>query len=402
MSLISDFQYNLQADPEYRKKIIFGVFGTIGIFSLIGLMIWSNFRGGNGQATTADTTQTPVVNVATPKTEIVTNQSFTSSQELEQVDSEGIRYNTSLLALQNGTLAYIDTNGLARLDKNSVKTPTQYNPSILHEAKEGLIINEPTSSSILTPINTIAGFKNNAYQVIPVYLQATNLNPIQSYYFLNDKDGKTFLGQASKQDLSDAKDVYQVILEKEKEYLYTEMRQIGVNIFIIGYTRIDQKGDVDIYIVGQNSVEKKLGLTGVESLKYGKNSMLVTKSLEKPTDLTLYTNDLYDFASAVPTYKPNSLDISTKLGTDGVYGNLFASRCGFDTKADLYCLVKKDKVPYTDFTGQDSLIKITTNSQKVEYLLKNNVFSGGGVYVSFTDELYIIGQENKLIYRVKK
>jgi hypothetical protein len=397
MSFISDFSANLQADPQFRKKTIFAVIASIGLIGLISLMIWVNF----GQSSTKQTPATkPVDNTpltAAPAT--VNSNTFKDSAGLTQADNEFVRYGSSVVITKDNKIGFITDKGLVRYDQKTVTTPSQYGPSKLYPTVDGVVINEPVAASLLKKDGTISGFPSGVVQVLPVTITAETA-PSNLYYFLKTSEGKMTLNQATKTDLSDTKLLFEVTFAQDKSYFYHELRQLGSEVFLVSYQNLDKTGIVDIYGLKTGKLETALELKKVESIAFGTNQILVTDELEKSTSLTNYRNVLYDFATSKAIPKP--FDISTKLGTDGIYGNVFADRCAFDSQGVIYCLVKKQKSQVTESGAQDALVKHTIKSSKTEYLLSGNIFSGSDLIISPTSEVYMVGQENRILYKVEK
>jgi hypothetical protein len=397
MSFISDFTTNFQADPQFRKKMIFAVVASIGLIGLLSLMIWVNF----GQSS-SKTAQTPTPQDNTPLTTpqaAVNGSTFKDSAGLTQADSELVRYGSSVIITKDNKIGFITDKGLVRYGEKTITTPSQYGPSKLYPTVDGVVINEPVAASLLKKDGTISGFPAGVVQVLPVSI-TTETVPKNLYYFLKTGEGKTTLNQATKIDLSDAKQLFEVTFAKDKSYFYNELRLIGSEVYLISYQNLDKTGIVDIYGLKTGKLETALELKKVESIAFGESQILVTDELEKATDLTNYRNVMYDFATSKAIPKP--FDISTKLGTDGIYGNVFADRCTFDSQGVIYCLVKKQKTQVSESGAQDALVKHTIKSSKTEYLLSGNIFSGSDLIVSPTNEVYMVGQENRILYKVEK
>jgi hypothetical protein len=397
MSFISDFSANLQADPQFRKKTIFAVIASIGLIGLISLMIWVNFGQSNTKSTQTTTPKDDTPLSTPPAT--VNTTTFKDSTGLTQADNELVRYGSSVTITKDNKIGFITDKGLVRYDQKTITTPFQYGPSKLYPTVDGVIINEPVAVSLLKKDGTISGFPAGVAQVLPVAV-TTETVPTNLYYFLKSSEGKTTINQATKIDLSDAKQLFEVIFAKDKVYFYHELRQIGSEVYLVSYQNLDKTGIVDIYGLKTGKLETALELKKVESVAFGASQILVTDELEKATDLTNYRNVLYDFTTTKPIPKP--FDISTKLGTDGIYGNVFADRCAFDSQGVVYCLVKKQKTQVSESGAQDALVKHTIKSSKTEYLLNGNIFSGSDLIVSSTNEVYMVGQENRILYKVEK
>jgi hypothetical protein len=397
MSFISDFTTSLQADPQFRKKTIFAVIASIGLMGLVSLMIWVNF----GQSSTKPVqTTTPKDNTPLSAPQATVNTTtFKDSAGLTQADSELVRYGSSVTITRDNKIGFITEKGFVRYDQKTVTTPSQYGPSKLYSTVDGVVINEPVAVSLLKKDGAISGFPAGVVQVLPVAVTTESV-PTNLYYFLKATEGIITINQATKIDLSDAKLLFEVNFSKDKSYFFHELHQIGSEVYLVSYQNLDKTGIVDIYGLKTGKLETALELKKVESIAFGASQILVTDELEKATDLTNYRNVLYDFATTKAIPKP--FDISTKLGTDGIYGNVFADRCAFDSQGVIYCLVKKQKTQVSESGAQDALVKHTLKSSKTEYLLSGNIFSGSDLIVSPTNEVYMVGQENRIFYKVEK
>jgi hypothetical protein len=396
MSFISDFSSNLRADPQFRKRFFFVFIASVGLIGLVSLMIWVNFgQASTKQIITTTKAETPL-STTLPK---VNPSSFKDSSGLKQADNELVRYGSSVLISQEGKIGFITDKGFVRFGEKTVTTPSQYGPSKLYSSPEGIIVNEPFSVSVLKKDGTISGLPLGVTEVLPavVGLGTTQTN---LYYILKSESEKITINQSTKLDLSDTKPLLEVSIPKEKSYFFHELRQIGSEVFLVSYQNLDKTGGVDFYRLKGGKQEVVLELKAVESVAFGDSQILVTDRLEKATDLTSYRNFFYDFASGKAIPKP--FDITTKLGTDSIFGNVFANRCAFDSQGVIYCLIKKQKTQVSESGAQDALVKYTIKSSKTEYLLSGNIFSGSDLIVSPTNELYIVGQENRILYKVEK
>lgn len=397
MSVFSDFSLNLQSDPQFRKKVLVFVVGSVGLLTLIGLMVWVNFgqrESQNPQPTPAPQNETPLA----PAPATVDTNSFDQANELERVDNELVQFGDSVYVDKDNKIGFINEKGFVRFNQKTVQSPFGYGPSKINFSLEGLVINEPSSSSYLKQDNTIVSFPNGVIHVLPATVQ-NQTSSTQIFYSLTQIDGKIALNQASNISLSDSKKIVDIVFGEGKVYFMHELRQIANQVYLVSYESLSKTGVIDVYSLQNGKLELALGLKDVESIQIGQKEILVTDLLEKPTELTIYRNSVYDFSGPKPTSKP--FDITKKLGTDNIYGNIFARRCAFDAASNLYCLVKKQKTGYTESGSQDVIVKTNLKSNKSEYLLSGNIFSGSFLIVSPSNDLYMVGQENRILYKVK-
>jgi hypothetical protein len=395
MSAFSNFQYSFQNDSTYRKKTYFFVATTAGVMLLVGLFIWLNFSNNTkNTSTNTNTPSTPAPTVQTQKSIVVTAKNFEDTTSFSRADNEAIGYPNELL-IQGNKLNYINSKYYFRTDQNTITTPVVYGISTMLSSPEGIIINESFASSIYKSDGKISSFPQNTFQVYPVALDVKNPNNIV-YYFLEFSDNKFQLFQSLKLDFSDKQLITQLKSDKKTTYQYFEIRKLGSKVYLVAFANTNKTGDIDFYSIENNSIVLSKELTKVESFQYATDKVIYS-IIAKTKDLASYQTSIIDFST--PKLDTNTIDVGTKLAQDAIFGDILAQRCQLQS-TNLYCLVKKNKVAVNLYQEPDIIAKIDLTTQKVSYILQNNVFSATSIFVTPDNQIYFVGQENNMIYKI--
>jgi hypothetical protein len=388
MSLLSDFQYSFANDPIYRRKTFFfaGV-GAVAVLIVAGF-IYANLP------TTNQTAVVPKLELK-PKVE-VTTKNFDDAG-FEAVTKEKLAYTNGLFFGPKSELAYVNKGLNLSVDGKVTELKTGLLASKIYFGSEGVVVNENGASSYVGVDGKLVAYPSGIFQVLPVITDAKT--SASTYYFLDRSADPVKLFQATKLDLSDKKLVFDIGFGEGKKYSLLELRQFGTAVYLVGYESASKTGNIDVYSFKDGKVNLVKELKKTLSIVYGANQLAYTDLLAKPNELTLYKTTVVDFSGSALNEKV--IDVNTKLGTDSIYGNIFAERCGFDKLDTIYCLIKKNRVNQNLVKETDTLAKIGWKTGKVEYLLGNNIFSGSSVSVAPDGKIYLVGQENGLVYRLK-
>jgi hypothetical protein len=215
------------------------------------------------------------------------------------------------------------------------------------------------------------------------------------YFFIQARDGEYVIKRSNELTLSDPEtilvipqgqignpDLVQIRLFNDVPYLWTS------NINSNGYN------DVTFYRFGK-TLDKKLELTNVYSEKYGYNKALFTfldNSKISNTQLIDFTNPDRPLISYI--------DFRQELGQTAK-GKVTAQRCAIaNGENKILCMVKQDETAYFDETKKDIFVEFDIDNQSTKVLYSGFNISASSVYYSPSNQVFIIGQENGLIYRV--
>jgi hypothetical protein len=152
--------------------------------------------------------------------------------------------------------------------------------------------------------------------------------------------------------------------------------------------------NISIYRFGKE-LDKKLEIPNVYSVKYGYNKLLIS-SLDAAK---ISNTQLIDFANPD---KPivSYVDFRQELGQTA-RGKIAAQRCAIaNGENKILCMIKQDEAAYFDETKRDVFVEYDIDQQITKVVYEGFNISASSVYYSPSNQVFIIGQENGLIYRI--
>lgn len=387
---------NLKYDPNAKKKVAFFVFSGVLILSIISLLIYVNFSGGDSGAN-----QTPVEQDVDFKddtqTVVVTDKSFEDAADLELVDPEIVNISDQILFLPGNQIGFLNQSYNLRINTQNIPDSPAFLPSQMYYTNDGIIINESFRSTI---------YQNNG-KFLPLASGISNVTPFskegkQVYLYL-DSENKTNnykIKQANSILLSANPPVISEFLP-DKSYEIVEMKILQETPYIFGYNNFAKTGDIDIWQVTNSGTRKVKSLQKVISTKQIKDQFIYTNELDIPNEITPYKTNLINFTN------PNNISekeiaVTTKLAQNNVFGNLLAQRCGLENDGSLLCLVKQQKSVYTNTAVRDLLVKIDPQTNSIGFPNPNLVFSASDIHISDTGEVYVVSQSTSQLYKLRR
>jgi hypothetical protein len=177
-------------------------------------------------------------------------------------------------------------------------------------------------------------------------------------------------------------DLLQIKLLNDVPYLWT--------------SNINTSGNYDIafYRFGK-ILDKKIEIKDVYSQKYSYNKVLLS-SLDSSK---ISNTQLIDFTNPD---KPlvSYIDFRQELGQTAK-GKVAAQRCAIaNGENKLLCIVKEGDATYFDETKKDVFVEFDIDAQTTKVVYNGFNISASSVYYSPSNQVFIIGQENGLIYRI--
>jgi hypothetical protein len=395
MSFVDNFVYSFKNDSIYRKKSITIAAGAGLLIILIIVFLRLNFSSKKTEPK-AETKVAPAIEKIPVKKEkvFVAANSLANSSAFKKVGTDSIGYPDDIL-ISNGVPSFINANFYFTSNNKPVVTETPYSRSQFYSSPDGIIINEQNGSSIFTADGKIKGFPANVGQVIPI----VSTGGVSEYYFLSNDNKILNLSKSSKIDLSDKTLVATFAYPKDKAYQILELKEFNKEIYLFGFENATKEGKIDIYSVKQNNFLLEKELAKVTAFKYGKNQIAYSETpAEVNFSIPTITNVL-DFTN--PKLPIVYLDITNQLLQDEVKGALTSSRCALsDTSSIIYCLIKSN--PESDDLAKepDALAQIDWKTKKVNYIQRNNIFSGASIFLEGDKNIYIVGQFDKNLYKL--
>lgn len=367
---------------------------VVALVALAIFLIWINLRAlqpNNSRPAVTDTLEDQPT---------VTSASFEPGKGLELVS------NTPLTAEQ--ALMFLPENKWLGLDDqlNLVDTGTKLpNPVSLpveqiHPLPQGAILNQMGRTTVYQE----GRFQNLAADVswvTPLQLpDSLGLRSLPGYVYLRVNGNNYNLVQA--EDLSLNKNARIIArITPAPEYKMVELRVFNQQPYLFLYESPTRQGKIEIWSINtRNQLTKVQTLSSVVSLRFGSQDLLYTTLRSTPTELSLYDTSRLSFRRS-PEGVVQLLDISSRVGQQGIYGTILAHRCTFGLAGELFCLVKQNKTLSTDFTQRDRLIKLDFDKDEISQPFENLVFSASSLHISRNGLMHIVGQENRLLYRLQ-
>jgi hypothetical protein len=326
-------------------------------------------------------------------------KNFETAVNLEKVSDSGAIQGPVLFA-PNDEIIFTTQDQTITSNKTVLQTKEKFDPISMFMADEkNTIINQVDSSyQVVLPEFKTASLPSSIYSVVPLLNPQTQKN---EFYYLQKREKSVTIKTASDLSFGDSKTITNI------EFSVFRPDRLEIKMFkSVPYLASQTYSDTGretlrIYKIG-TTLEKKLELTNVKSIHYSVDKILL--NIETDTNNGINTEfKIIDFANPD---KPvlSSLDFRGELGKEGIYGLVVASRCSSANGENrIVCLVKRDKnATYQDKTQADAFVDYNLDNQEVKILIPNLYISAHSVLFSPSDELYLFGQENNLLYKVKQ
>jgi hypothetical protein len=269
--------------------------------------------------------------------------------------------------LQSKTLFVADT--AYDLGKNNI---------LINQGKESYKLDSGDGNSVLLA-NSIFGI--------------TPLNG--KFFFIQNRDTDYAIKRSTTLDLADPETIITFSKSQIGDPDMVELRLFNDVPYLVT-SAINQTGnrDIVVYRFGK-TLEKKLEIANVFSVNYGYSKLLIS-SLDSAK---IINTQLIDF---VNPEKPQStfIDFRQELGQIAK-GKVIAQRCAIaNGENKLLCMIKQEDATYFDNTKRDIFVEFDIDTQGTKIIYDGFNISASSVYYSPSNQVFIIGQENGLIYRV--
>ncbi len=381
-------------DPNGRKKIFFFVGVGLGVILLIALIIRLNFGGGSNTA--IQNVNSNITQQIGYKQE-VTTQSFGDSQVLEKIDSSSVSSASVVFSGSNQAI-YLNADFKLRVKNTDIpNSPSFANPKIINTA-EGVILNEPNRTTILQPNNSFRKIDNN--YSLNQYFVVSSGKLITKWAYISFANNSYTVKTAD--DINFSKEIIVANITPTISARMAELVNFNQKIYLVAWENINRQGNMEVWQIKEAGTPaiKVFSKAQVQSVSYGSDSMLVTTFSLKPTELTLYQNTWLDF-KLNPAGNPTDLQLDFNLSQANVFGSLLAERCYVDLGGKAYCLVKEKKVTQNSYVSKDVILKIDLRLGGVSKIQENLAISASNIYLDSTGGIYIVSQEEKILYKVK-
>lgn len=360
---------------------------TVVILVLLGICI-SLFVVNNLTANKKIALETEQI---TPKTSLIKN--FGESSNLVKISDTPARY---------GDLYFFDnkvtflSQDLRLIQAGSVlQSKNMFIPNTVYQINSNsLLINQDDISTIL---NTKDGSDE------PISDTITSITPnknLTNFVYLQKRADGVALKQSSDLNFSDSKTIVELDSSQIDINNFIQIRNFGDKPYLIT-SNINNNSLKDITIyeiqIDQKKLTKKFSFINVFSEYYGTNKIL----LSNQDETNLIVTSLLDFTIANKPTK-SILNPKQELLSNNISGDIVAQKCSASSiKPKIICMVKQEDVQYWNSDQKDTFVEYNTETGSIKILYVGLNISAHTAVYSPKDEVYIFGEENNLVYRVK-
>lgn len=394
MNPIDKLKYWLINDPTAKTKVLF----FIAIFMVIlvaGTSVISTNFSQNTSKTSSSSSSSK--SIESPQ---VTPASFEDAKSLEKVDNEPVSLGSQVLFTDTGNTVFLNRDLKLRINNQNISNSPAFVPRQLYNSSSNIIINSDTNSTIYGKNNQFLEYSTNITQVTPISItDDLNSDTIPGFVFLSKDKTEYTIKQSQDAELKNNVKILGKITPSSAVKM-VEIRVLNNQVYIITYSTFSPEGNIEIWQVEKDGLNKIQTLKDVKSIRFGSKQILYTTFVTTPTDDQFYQNTIIDF-SQKNKGESKIIDLAPKLAQNNIKGNVFARRCTFGLDETIFCLVKKDKVVSDNFQKKDAIVVYNYNTDRITFPFNELTFSGENIHISPNSSIYIIGQENKILYRLK-
>lgn len=268
---------------------------------------------------------------------------------------------------------------------------TSYLPSsYFYIEPNKILINQDRTSSILD-LST-----GNSEALAESIYGVTQVAP-DRYLFIQKRDNGIAIKEAKDLNFSDVQ-----TLGTQDFTLFTpdnlEIRAFNNKPYLISTSVSDQGSKLTIYSIEGDKLIKKSEIDNVYAKTFGFDKLFVTRY-----QANLVSNEIVTFSSS-DKLETKAINVSRDLSQSQIFGTILANRCAFSNGENkVVCVIKTQPgVNSENPLEPDSIVEINLDEDSFVNLLPNVPISVNTIYQSDQNEIYIVGQENNLVYRLKK
>jgi hypothetical protein len=254
------------------------------------------------------------------------------------------------------------------------------NSILINQGKESYKLDNSDGNSVL--------LASNIFSITP-------LNG--KFFFIQNRDDAYVIKRSGELILSDPETLINIPKTTLGNPDFISLRLFNDVPYLVT-TKVTTAGfeNISIYRFGKE-LDKKLEIPNVYSQKYGYNKLLIS-SLDAAK---ISNTQLIDFANPD---KPivSYVDFRQELGQTA-RGKIAAQRCAIaNGENKILCMVKQSEAAYFDETKRDVFVEYDIDNQTTKVVYDGFNISASSVYYSPSNQVFIIGQENGLIYRISE
>jgi hypothetical protein len=315
-------------------------------------------------------------------------KNFDVATNLEKVSPTPAIYGY-LLQNEKGNLVFLNKELKITSSEGVLQSQDKFLPDswqLIDDKK--VLINQSTSSYI---VNLEDGKTENIPNSIQSMVKLAN----DDYIFIQKRDKSIAIKTSKGLDFGNPKTIdTQEFSKFEPDRL--EIRLFNNQPFLLNYTNKPNSAElIRIYSI-TNKLEKVAEIDNVVYKNFSNRRMLI--SLKDGEDLI--DNKFIDFSE--PKIQTNDFNFRLEMGQEGVQGGVTMDRCADNSKGEILCLVKRSSIAgAADFLEADAIVQYNPKNKTSQQLFPNLNISASGIHTMANDELFIFGQENNIIYRIK-
>jgi hypothetical protein len=251
------------------------------------------------------------------------------------------------------------------------------NSILINQGKESYKLDNTDGNSVL--------LASNIFSITP-------LNG--KYFFIQNREDEYVIKRSPELILSDPETLTIIPKTELGEPDFISLRLLNdVPYLVTSKVTSDGFEDLTIYRFGK-ILDKKLEIPNVYSQKYGYNKLLIS-SLDAAKNSNTQLIDFTNPDKPIVSY----IDFRQELGQTA-RGKIAAQRCAIaNGENKILCMVKQNEAAYFDETQRDVFVEYDIDNQTTKILYEGFNISASSVYYSPSNQVFIIGQENGLIYR---
>ncbi len=382
-----------QSDSKAPVKL---TLWSVTVFVLIGFLFL--FYSLNTTRTNPNVNNIKKLSENSP---VATDKSFDEAGILEKADVETVGVGSQILFTPQGRIVFLDKDLKFRINGVTAPSTSSFFARQLLNYNGGVIINEDVTSTVYS--------RSAGFTTLPT--QINSLTPLladdkEQYYAMSIDPGGIYSlvkNETINFDLNSFKKI--VDFKPTISPQVIEIRVFNNRPYIVAYQNFSRTGNVEIWQLNENNPDQKLkkvqSLSNIKSIKFGKDALVYTDLLAQPTDLTLYKNTIIQF-NQQPDGEAKAIPLADSLGQNNILGTVAANRCTFSGDDNLLCLVKDIKISINAQEAKDSLVLYNFSKNTLSLPYKGFTFSADSIQVSPRGDVFIIGQSNRFLYKIKE
>lgn len=378
-----------QTDPKAKQKLLFGFGALILIILTIFLIL---MVGSRNQAEVSKNPQDDLPEfLKNPEATKVDISKLNSNKIRQVLPTPLLSYPVLLDEKNNNTPIFLNSDFRLQIGQEVAPQSPKIVAVEMYKIGDNIILNE-------NGLSLLYNLKDKKFKAFGA--DATHITPFENkFLFINKVRDNYFVKVADDLELRNTKVV--ATISPNIATRAVELKIFKGNPYFLAYDNFSRLDTLEIWNLSGGKVEKVQTLQKIRSISFGKDKIMYTSSLDNPTLLTNYSNQLVDF-SANSKGIITDLPIAQKIIKDNVFGTVAAQRCTIQENSEnIYCFVKQKKVSLNDSSEKDVVLIFNYKNNEAFYPYMDEAFSGSKFYLSSdSTKKFFVAQENKFLYEI--